>query len=139
MRAAATYLARFRRRRTSFSALARGLASLLTQQNELRANRYAKLGDIIMLFMFYTATICASDASSGCAFSGTADPNGVCGKTHASAVFAWFGFFGIIAGIYLRDPATFKKLVLGNKSDNYDDIDAPAGGAAPAAKAAVDL
>jgi len=103
-------------------------------------NKYAKLGDIFMMFMFYTSTICASVDSSECIFSGVSDYHGSCSKLHAAACFSWFGFFGIIGGVFLRDPETFKKLVVGVKSDHYDDIDgASAGAPAVQQKAAVDL
>jgi len=71
-----------------------------------------------MLFLFYTSTIAASVDSSECVAAGS-----TCSKQHAVAFFSWFGFFGIGAIIYLRDPEALKKLVLRAKSDHYDDID----------------
>jgi hypothetical protein len=108
---------------------------------DLVESKYAKLADFFLIFLFYTSTICMSTDSSECIFSGQSDPNGTCSKMHAAACFSWFAFFGLLGVVYLRDPESFKKLVMGSKSDHYDDIDKNTfpGAQQAAPKAAVDL
>ena len=99
-------------------------------------SKYAKPIDIFLLFMFYTATICISeDSSTYC----KAISDSTCSKLSAGATFGWFGSFGIVGSIFLREPAAFTRLVKGLKDESYADIVGPTGsistGAAPTEQA----
>ena len=100
-------------------------------------NKFGKPADALLLFLFYTSTVCLSeDSTTYCALESaldTADKSDEglgghfsgCSKLQAAAVFAWFTSIGMMVTIFLRDPESFKNLVSMGSKDSYDDIDAP--------------
>jgi len=90
--------------------------------NGMIEKKFARVGDWLLLFLNYTATICVSVDSSQC-LDGF---NMSCGAQAAAATFMWFTSFMLLVTIYIRTPEYFHSLLSPPDNSQYDDIDANA-------------
>ena len=117
--------------------LASKYANLELMPIDMIENKFAGPMDLLLLFLTYTATICASVESTQ--FTTCGDISDVCAKMHTSAFFMWFTTFTIMATIYIRDPEAVKRMIKGLGSERYQDIDSQGMGGGATPKKTVDL